>query len=173
MVGKFTVSFGIRYYDWGTMLRARLSQGMYLIGFQKFKTIPSHDPSSRLVCFFQKKVNLSKEIKKLKEARRPRERPTPTSFTCDECGKVSQCPTITGTKSCLALISLTLLPSKLMSFLHFWYIRLPTRRFTFCGTSAEILIRTVLIRTDNATHFSFCRSSVAVPVRTERKMPCG
>ncbi len=49
----------------------------------------------------------------------------------------------------------------------------PTRHFTFCRTSAEVLIRTVPICSDNAIHDLFCRSSVAVPIRTERKMPRG
>ncbi len=38
---------------------------------------------------------------------------------------------------------------------------------------AEVLIRTVLICTNNTIHYSFCRSSVAVPIRTECKMPYG
>ncbi len=52
-------------------------------------------------------------------------------------------------------------------------LTVPTGHFPFCRTSAEVLIRTVPIRTDNTIRFPFCSSSVAVPIRTERIMPRG
>ena len=49
----------------------------------------------------------------------------------------------------------------------------PIGHFLFCRTSAEVLIGTVPIHSDNAIHYPFCRTSVSVPIRTERIMPRG